>query len=84
MKDLIQAGKVTPVIDRTYPLSEARRRCGTWKKVTPGGRSSSRYEARARCGTDGLDARDQLRITGMPMAYPALLRISSRLGPLRG
>ena len=23
MKDLIEAGKVTPVIDRTYPLSEA-------------------------------------------------------------
>jgi NADPH:quinone reductase-like Zn-dependent oxidoreductase len=24
VKDLIEAGKVTPVIDRTYPLSEAR------------------------------------------------------------
>jgi NADPH:quinone reductase-like Zn-dependent oxidoreductase len=23
VKDLIEAGKVTPVIDRTYPLSEA-------------------------------------------------------------
>jgi NADPH:quinone reductase-like Zn-dependent oxidoreductase len=23
LKDLIEAGKVTPVIDRTYPLSEA-------------------------------------------------------------
>ena len=28
LKDLIEAGKVTPVIDRTYPLSEAPQALG--------------------------------------------------------
>ena len=28
LKDLIEAGKLTPVIDRTYPLSEAAQRVG--------------------------------------------------------
>jgi NADPH:quinone reductase-like Zn-dependent oxidoreductase len=39
VKELIEVGKVTPVIDRTYPLSKAPRRCGIWKQVTPEGRS---------------------------------------------
>lgn len=34
LAELIESGKVTPVIDRTYPLSEAPRRSGIWKKDT--------------------------------------------------
>ena len=33
--------QITPVIDRTYPLSETPRPSGISKKDTPGGKSSS-------------------------------------------
>jgi hypothetical protein len=46
LTELIEAGKVTPVIDRTYPLVRPPRRFGTWRRDTPGGRSSSGCEAR--------------------------------------
>ena len=46
LKELIEAGKVTPVIDRTYPLTEAPRQSGTWRKATPAERSSSPSDAR--------------------------------------
>ena len=41
LRDLIEAGKLTPVIDRTYPLTATRRRSPTSKRDTPRARSSS-------------------------------------------
>ena len=49
LKELIEAGKVTPVIDRTYPLSEAPRPSGTWRKGTPEEKSSSPSERGPHC-----------------------------------
>ena len=34
MRDLMQSGKVTPVIDRRYKLTRSRRRSGTLRKDT--------------------------------------------------
>ena len=41
LKDLIEAGKLTPVIDRTYPLREAPRPYATSSKATRVARSCS-------------------------------------------
>ena len=47
LKELIEAGKVTPVIDRTYPLSETPPRLSVMsERDTLEERSSSRCEAR--------------------------------------
>ena len=35
MKELIEAGKVTPVIDRRYPIGETAEAIHIWKKDTP-------------------------------------------------
>ena len=39
LRDLMQSGKVAPVIDRTYKMSETRPRSAIWKKVTPAAKS---------------------------------------------
>ena len=44
LKELIESGKVTPVIDRTYPLAEVPRPSGIWKKDTLEEKSSSACE----------------------------------------
>ena len=41
---LIESGKITPVIDRTYPLIEAPTPSGTWSRDAPEARSSSRSD----------------------------------------
>ena len=41
LADLMQSGKVKPVIDRTYKLASFRRRFAIWKKGTPAAKSSS-------------------------------------------
>ena len=47
LKELIDAGKVTPVIDRTLPAQRGRRRpSGTWSRDTPKARSPSPCEVR--------------------------------------
>lgn len=46
LKELIEAGEVTPVIDRTHSLTEVPRPSGTWKRDTPRERSSSPCEVR--------------------------------------
>ena len=51
LKELIEAGKVTPVIDRTHSLTRSPRPSGTWKKDTPRARSSSRCDGRFRPAT---------------------------------
>jgi NADPH:quinone reductase-like Zn-dependent oxidoreductase len=46
MRELFEAGKVTPVIDRTYPLGEVPRPSGIWYVATEAAaRSSSPCEA---------------------------------------
>ena len=74
LKELIEAGKVTPVIDRTYPLTRPPRRCGTWKEVMREGRSSSRCETwhphrsqafdRISCRRCSFEERDALEHDG--------------------
>jgi Zinc-binding dehydrogenase len=44
LKALVEAGKVTPVIDRTYPLTEAAEAIRYIPRATPPARSSSRCE----------------------------------------
>ena len=44
LAELIESGKVTPVIDRTYPLSEAPGAIRYLNKATPAGRSSSPFD----------------------------------------
>jgi Zinc-binding dehydrogenase len=44
MKELIEAGKVTPVIDRTFPLSGVPEVSATWNRGKPEGSSSSPSE----------------------------------------
>src|SRR5947199_983546 len=39
-KEYLETGKITPVIDRTYPRARSPRRCGTSEPSTPGERSS--------------------------------------------
>jgi NADPH:quinone reductase-like Zn-dependent oxidoreductase len=46
LRELIEAGKVTPVIDRTYPLSEVPKPSGTWRRATPEERSLSPSDTR--------------------------------------
>ena len=43
MKELLEAGKVVPVIDRRYPFGERLRLSGILKKDTPEEKSSSRW-----------------------------------------
>jgi len=43
-----EEGELTPVIDRTYPLSQTPRRCAIWRTATPRGRSWSRSLMRER------------------------------------
>ena len=45
LKELIEAGKVTPVIDRASRWARSPRPSGIWQRDTPEGRSSSRCEA---------------------------------------
>lgn len=46
LKELIEAGKLMPVIDWTYSLSEVPNAIGIWHQVTPWENSSSPCEAR--------------------------------------
>jgi NADPH:quinone reductase-like Zn-dependent oxidoreductase len=46
LKELIEAGKVRPVIDRTYPLSETADALRYLETGTPEPKSSSPSEAR--------------------------------------
>ena len=36
LKELLEAGEITPVIDRSYPLTRLPRRSATWKVDMPG------------------------------------------------
>src|SRR5438128_3600509 len=44
-KEYLETGKITPVIDRTYPRARSPRRCGTSEPSTPGERSSSPWDS---------------------------------------
>jgi Zinc-binding dehydrogenase len=44
LKELVESGKITPVIDRTYPLAEVPSPSGIWNKDTPEEKSSSPCE----------------------------------------
>jgi hypothetical protein len=46
LKELIEAGEVTPVIDRTFPLTAALRRSGMSASGPPKGKPSSPCEGR--------------------------------------
>ena len=48
MKELLEAGKVKPVIDRCYPLARLLKHSGILKKDTPGEKSSSRWNKTAK------------------------------------
>ena len=48
LKELIESGKVTPVIDRTYPLTEAPDAIRYVEQGTREARSSSRCNPRGR------------------------------------
>ena len=49
LKELIEAGKVTPVIDRTYPLREVPEAIRYLEEGHARGRSSSRRETPDHC-----------------------------------
>jgi NADPH:quinone reductase-like Zn-dependent oxidoreductase len=49
LKELIETGKVKPVIDRTYPLSEVPEAIRYLERDTPVARSSSRCELWRAC-----------------------------------
>ncbi len=53
LNGLIEAGKVEPVIDRTYPLSEAPEAIRYLAEGTPEGRSSSPCEATSSSSAGG-------------------------------
>jgi D-arabinose 1-dehydrogenase-like Zn-dependent alcohol dehydrogenase len=74
LAELVESGQVTPVIDRTYPLSQAPTPSGTCSTATPAGRSSSPSEALRSFGTE----------RAWLLASPCLPGISakSRGGPL--
>jgi len=46
LKELVEAGKVTPLVDRSYELSEVPTLCSTRETDTPRERPSSPCEAR--------------------------------------
>jgi hypothetical protein len=48
LRDLIEAGTVTPAIDRTSGCPTRRVRSSTWRKGTPAARSSSRSDPSRR------------------------------------
>ena len=49
MKELFEAGKVVPVIDRCYPLSEVAEALRTLEKDTPEVKLSSLCEGMSQC-----------------------------------
>jgi NADPH:quinone reductase-like Zn-dependent oxidoreductase len=38
LRELVEAGKITPIVDSTYPLSEAREAFRHMREGEPGGR----------------------------------------------
>src|SRR5437867_11198146 len=44
-KEYLETGKITPVIDRTYPRARSPRRCGTSEPPTTRERSSSPWNS---------------------------------------
>lgn len=91
LKELIEAGKVTPVIDRTYPLREAPRPSGIWSRDTLGGRSSSpceppttrtgsRSTRSRRSSTAGTARLMSSKLTGIDQAVVGDVRVLVRVG----
>jgi len=62
LAELIESGKITPVIDRTYPLSEIFEAIGNLERDTPAARSSSPCKARPthRPGQQAVEATESL------------------------
>jgi hypothetical protein len=46
LNPLREGGQITPILDRTYPLSEAAKRSATWRAHTTGAASQSRSNSR--------------------------------------
>ncbi len=76
MKDLLKAGTVTPVVDRTFPLSEVAEAMNYLDTATPGGRSSS--QSRRTCTQAACAVSRGTVPTGMG-ATCSELRLADRL-----
>lgn len=80
LSDLARAGKLTPVIDRRYRLSETRTPSATSSRATPAGRWSSPWETTRRRPSFRRRARRQAGPRGPPSAS-SRSPLSSSSGP---
>lgn len=79
---MIEEGKLTPVIDRTFPLHEAPEQSGTWHKVTPAARSSSQSSDH-RLANGRADSLRRHRLDRAPTGHGAHRSAESELSGQR-